>query len=68
MFRLMNEVEDGVIPIRSNLESHIIQDGLADMEACADTIITVSCELCRMINVLSYELWDRIQRNMWKNY
>jgi cullin-5 len=35
----MNEIEDGVDPIRSKLESHIIQDGLADMETCADGII-----------------------------
>jgi hypothetical protein len=38
----MNEIEDGVDPIRSKLESHIIQDGLADMETCADGIIAVS--------------------------
>lgn len=68
MFRLMNEVDGGVNPMRSNLESHIIQDGLADMEACADTITTVSHYLlCRVSPWCDGELWGRIPRNMWRN-
>lgn len=38
MFRLLERVPDGVQPMLQELESHIIQAGLADMVAAADII------------------------------
>ncbi|XP_065837404.1 cullin-5-like [Oscarella lobularis] len=40
MYNLMNEVPDGIGPMMANVEAHIFQDGLADMQSCADTITT----------------------------
>ena len=42
LYSLMNRVEDGVVPMMECLESHIVTQGLAQMQACADTISTVS--------------------------
>ncbi len=42
MFSLMDRVPDGITPMLHDLEEHIINAGLADMHAAADTITTVS--------------------------
>ena len=41
MFSLMDRVPDGITPMLHDLENHIIHQGLADMEASAETITTV---------------------------
>ena len=38
MFRLMDRVEGGVDAMNKDLEKHIIEQGLADMNASAETI------------------------------
>ena len=52
MYCLMNEVESGIDPMRESLEFHITQDGLADMEACADTITTVRVEAYANLSIM----------------
>jgi hypothetical protein len=42
MFHLMDRVSDGVQPMITHLESHVITTGLADMIGAAATISTVS--------------------------
>lgn len=42
MFKLMDRVDDGVLPMLHDLQHHIKEAGLADMLACADIITTVS--------------------------
>lgn len=42
MFKLMDRVDDGVLPMLHDLQSHIKEAGLSDMHACADVITTVS--------------------------
>lgn len=38
MFRLMDRVTDGILPMLQNLETYIIDQGLADMMASAEII------------------------------
>lgn len=42
MFSLMDKVPSGIEPMLKDLEEHIINAGLADMVAAAETITTVS--------------------------
>lgn len=42
MFSLMDKVPSGIEPMLKNLEDHIMNAGLADMVASAETITTVS--------------------------
>ena len=42
MFSLMDRVEDGIAPMKLDLEKHIKTQGLDDMAAAASTITTVS--------------------------
>lgn len=42
MFSLMDRVVDGITPMLHDLEAHIVDQGLADMIASAETITTVS--------------------------
>lgn len=41
MFSLMDKVPSGIEPMLKDLEEHIINAGLADMVAAAETITTV---------------------------
>lgn len=45
MFSLMDRVVDGITPMLHDLEVHIVDQGLADMMASAETITTVSVGL-----------------------
>lgn len=38
MFRLIDRVQDGILPMLKDLENYIINQGLADMMACAEII------------------------------
>ena len=42
MFSLMDRTVDGISPMLSDLEAHIVDQGLADMIAAAETITSVS--------------------------
>lgn len=42
MFSLMDKVPNGIEPMLKDLEEHIVNAGLADMVAAAETITTVS--------------------------
>lgn len=44
MFSLMDRVVDGITPMLKDLEDHIVNQGLADMMAAAETITTVSVQ------------------------
>lgn len=44
MFSLMDKVPSGIEPMLKDLEEHIINAGLADMVAAAETITTVRVE------------------------
>ena len=41
MFSLMDRVDQGIVPMKNDLETHIKSQGLADMTAAAGTITTV---------------------------
>ena len=41
MFSLMDRVDQGIVPMKADLERHIKSQGLADMVAAAGTITTV---------------------------
>ncbi len=45
MFSLMDRVPDGIVPMLQDLEEHIVDQGLADMLSCAETITTVGTML-----------------------
>lgn len=49
MFSLMDKVPSGIDPMLKDLEEHIVNAGLADMVASAETITTVgfSCHVER---------------------
>lgn len=49
MFSLMDKVPSGIEPMLKDLEEHIINAGLADMVAAAETITTV-CALTSYIH------------------
>lgn len=42
MFSLMDKVPSGIEPMLKDLEDHIVNAGLADMVAAAETITSVS--------------------------
>jgi len=42
MFSLMDKVPNGIEPMLKDLEDHILNAGLADMVATAETITSVS--------------------------
>ena len=42
MFKLMDRVDDGVVPMLHDLQTHIKEAGLSDMQACAGVITVVS--------------------------
>lgn len=44
MFSLMDKVPSGIEPMLKDLEDHIMNAGLADMVASAETITTVSTD------------------------
>ncbi len=44
MFTLMDKVPSGIEPMLKDLEEHIINAGLADMVAAAETITTVRAQ------------------------
>lgn len=44
MFSLMDKVPSGIEPMLKDLEEHIINAGLADMVAAAETITTVGAQ------------------------
>lgn len=44
MFSLMDKVPNGIEPMLKDLEDHIMNAGLADMVASAETITTVSID------------------------
>lgn len=41
MFKLMDRVPDGIVPMLKDLEDHIVNAGLAEMIAAADIITQV---------------------------
>lgn len=41
MFNLMDRVPDGITPMLHDLETHVVNQGLADMIAAADIITSV---------------------------
>ena len=45
MFKLMDKVDDGVVPMLQDLQTFIKDSGTADMHACAKTIVTVGCTI-----------------------
>ena len=49
MFSLMDKVPSGIEPMLKDLEEHILNAGLADMVAAAETITTV-CALTHTNN------------------
>jgi len=42
MFKLLDRVQDGVVPMLHHLQHFIKEAGLSDMHACASTITVVS--------------------------
>ncbi len=44
MFSLMDKVPNGIEPMLKDLEEHIVNAGLADMVAAAETITTVRAQ------------------------
>ena len=62
MFKLMDRVDDGVLPMLHDLQHHIKEAGLSDMHACADLITTVCAGLFIFdINLLVYFLPNSMQ-------
>ena len=63
MFKLMDRVDDGVLPMLHDLQHHIKEAGLSDMHACANLITTVCASLCINfnINLLAYFLPNSVQ-------
>ena len=52
MFSLLDRVIDGISPMLQDFEDHIINQGLADMTAAADTITTVRLSLLHSSQLL----------------
>ena len=70
MFSLMDRVDQGIVPMKNDLETHIKSQGLADMTAAAGTITTVrqkvivrvECSL-RVVVVVVFRIRSSMLRN-----
>ena len=51
MFSLMDKVPNGIEPMLKDLEDHIMNAGLADMVASAETITTVRVASMRSLSL-----------------
>lgn len=69
MFKLMDRVPDGILPMLKDLEEHIVSAGLADMVASADIITQVGkrkikCVFvywnCMCVCVVVVSNWSRL--------
>ena len=70
MFSLMDRVDQGIVPMKNDLETHIKSQGLADMTAAAGTITTVRQKVivrleCRLRVIV---VVFRIRSSMWRNF
>lgn len=63
MFRLMDRVDGGVIPMLHDLSNHIREAGLADMHAFAATITTVRSHPL-IIGLVFLYLFERVKRRL----
>ena len=75
MFSLMDRVDQGIVPMKNDLETHIKSQGLADMTAAAGTITTVrlkiiislECSLRVVVVVVVFRIRSSTLRNF-SNY
>lgn len=74
MFSLMDKVPSGIEPMLKDLEEHIINAGLADMVAAAETITTVCVQaltsytlhtICQFVHVVMVKVKLK-HRSVWK--